>query len=430
MAQVICPDCGTANNPGIEFCVSCGGFLAWEGDAPPAEPAPPVGPQAPQQGQHPGAPGAPAPQPPAQAAPEQQYRYRSAAPPVPAGPPPANPPVGPPAGYQQGGFEPPPQRFAPPAGDPGGFSYTIRAPAGRAAPQGGPGWPPGPGMLEDEGQVATAPPGSCPQCGRVNTPDRRFCGKCGYQLFTPDPRTPPPKVSPQRKRPWWQRWIPERWLPEKELVSGEAKRAFRRQLPVGIRLRRGFGIAGVLALIIGGLFVMGTNPVRWVKDRIADSKGSLAVIAGVAATADPVDSPLPTSPASNLVNGDLGAWGIQWAPTGAAPVCVPPGAEGSPASAILTLPGLTEVRALDLTAGLEETNPLRAVQFRPKTVQLAFSDGTCQTVQLEDAPGTQREDITPVTTGQIRVTVTDAYAPASEGMPIVSMAEIAVLARP
>ena len=251
-------------------------------------------------------------------------------------------------------------------------------------------------MLEDEGQVATAPPGSCPQCGRVNTPDRRFCGKCGYQLFTPDPRTPPPKVSPPRKRPWWQRWIPERWLPEKELVSGEAKRAFRRQLPVGIRLRRGFGIAGVLALIIGALFVMGTNPVRWVKDRIADSKGSLAVIAGVAATADPVDSPLPTSPASNLVNGDLGAWGTQWAPTGAAPVCVPPGAEGSPASAILTLPGLTEVRALDLTAGLEETNPLRAVQFRPKTVQLAFSDGTCQTVQLEDAPGTQREDITPV----------------------------------
>ena len=74
---IVCSRCGTVNAAGDQFCGSCGAFLEWEGQAPPAdEPPPPVQPTE-----------APAPEPP----PTEVLAAPTAAPPLDTAPPPPRP---------------------------------------------------------------------------------------------------------------------------------------------------------------------------------------------------------------------------------------------------------------------------------------------------------------------------------------------------
>src|SRR6478735_4701461 len=198
--------------------------------------------------------------------------------------------------------------------DTGGFGYTIKAPPGRAVAF----EPAGPDAEVPAGAVATAaPPGSCPDCGTVNAPELRFCRRCGYQLFTADPDRPRPTTTAARpKRPWWQRWIPRRWLPDSELLGAEARRAFRRSLPMGLRVRRWAYLGGTLGLIVGLLYLTGANPVSWTKDRIADIKGSVVEVQGVQAASEPAAEQLPVYPADQALDRLATAWASQWRPPG------------------------------------------------------------------------------------------------------------------
>ena len=259
-----------------------------------------------------------------------------------------------------------PDRPAPPPAEPaGGFSYTIKAPPGRTvslppADPGG-GWPPGPGGPAAGSVAVAAPPGTCPDCGTVNGEELRFCRKCGYQLFTPDPRSPKPVAARPVRRPWWQRWIPRSWLPDSDLVSGEARRAFRRSLPTGLRIRRYVGIAAVVALIGGLLFVVGSNPVRWVKDRIGDLRGSLSEVQLTVAS-EPPDAQVLGYPVEYVVDKQETAWATTWRPPGTAGSCVPPGVAapaGSMGTLLLVLSEPTTVRALEIAAGLPESDQRR-----------------------------------------------------------------------
>ncbi len=397
MADVICAECGTKNSGG-EFCSSCGAFLAWDGvaDDPVPPPPPPSPPAAAPAGTAPSAPPRPA---------------------AAAGPPPADRP-------------PPPTEPA------GGFSYTIKAPPGRTvslppADPGG-GWPPGPGAPQG-GVAIAAPPGTCPDCGTVNGEELRFCRKCGYQLFTPDPRTPKPAAARPVRRPWWQRWIPRSWLPDSDLVSGEARRAFRRSLPAGLRIRRYLGIGAVVALIGGLLFVVGSNPVRWVKDRIGDLRGSLAEVQLTVAS-EPPDAQVPGYPVEYVVDRQETAWATAWKAPGTAGACVPPGVAapaGSMGTLLLVLSAPTKVRALEIAAGLPESDQRRPHQYRPKTLELTFSDGTCRQIQVADDPGLQRIPIDPIVTDQIRVSIVDIWPPLPDDpQDLVAITEIRLLARP
>lgn len=399
MADVICAECGTKNSGGGEFCSSCGAFLAWDGVAdepPPPPPPPPVGVLRP---------GPPAPPAPRRAAP-------TASPSTDRPPPPPTEPAG-------------------------GFSYTIKAPPGRAvslppADPGG-GWPPAPGGPAAGAVAVAAPPGTCPDCGTVNSEELRFCRKCGFQLFTPDPRTPKPVAARPVRRPWWQRWIPRSWLPDSDLVSGQARRAFRRSLPPGLRIRRYLGIAAVVALIGGLLFVVGNNPVRWVKDRIGDLRGSLSEVALTVAS-EPPDAQVPGYPVEYVVDRQETAWATTWRPPGTAGSCVPPGVAapaGSMGTLLLVLSAPTTVRALEIAAGLPESDQRRPHQYRPKTLELTFSDGTCRQVAVADDPALQQIPLDPIVTDQIRVSIVDVWPPLPDNpMDLVAITEIRVLARP
>src|SRR6185312_6139123 len=313
-----CTECGTTNRGRVEFCSSCGAFLAWEGpvEEPPAPPTPAATPSA-AVGPSPG-PGSPAADPPAAAPPpaaEPTYRYQTQATAPVAPPTPQGPPVRPEPEYR-----PAP---APLVADTGGFGYTIKGPPGRAVAFS----PPGPDPIEPAAAVAVeAPPGTCPDCGTVNPPELRFCRKCGYQLFTPDPDRPKPATTSTRpKRPWWQRWIPRSWLPDSELLGVEARRAFRRSLPMGLRVRRWGYVGGGLGLVIGLLFLTGSNPVRWVKDRIADIKGTVVEVQDVTAAGEPADRLLPPYPPQAALDREATAWASTWQPPGDAGACISPG---------------------------------------------------------------------------------------------------------
>lgn len=412
MSDVICADCGTKNTGRVEFCVSCGAFLAWEGVP---EDAAQVAPQV-----------------------QQSPRSRPAAPgpavvpPAAAGPEPARPePVS------------VPRESVAQSGDlSGGFSYSFVTPAGRTAPMpletgtvvpGSQGWAPGPAAAQ---AAESKPAGLCARCGTVNEPQQRFCRKCGLQLVHRDSTRQPGATSVAAlKVPWWRGWLPRGWFRGSELGTRAARRAFRRSLPMGLRLRRGAGIAGALAAVIGLLFLFGTNPVAWVKDRIADLRGSIAEVADVRAAGEPSDAVVPQFPAEYATDnlGDT-SWAVVWRDPGGAPPCVPTSASpaaGTAGSLLVLLPRPTTVRAVTVAGGLPAVDPRRPHQFRPKALTLAFSDGTCQQVNLTDTAELQQVSISPVATDAIRVTVSQIYPPLPEQpMDLVGLSEFRVLARP
>jgi len=89
------------------------------------------------------------------------------------------------------------------------------------------------------------------------------------------------------------------------------------------------------------------------------------------------------------------------------------------------------VRQLSVAAGLSEKDPQRPRQWRPKTLQLAFSDGQCQQVTLTDTADLQPLAVEPVETRQIRISVLDAYPPSSDKpLDQVAISEVRLFSRP
>ncbi|GAB2719908.1 NADase-type glycan-binding domain-containing protein [Kitasatospora kifunensis] len=181
-----CPDCGTANGDGDDFCGNCGAYLGWQepsttGTSPATE-APPVAD-------------------------------------VPAvKPPPASPPSSP--------------RVAPPQPDTSLTPDTDRRPeqADPVAVQ-----PAKPiaarpvvrTSVADEAQ--DGPP--CPRCGTPNRPDRRFCRRCAAPLTI---------ARPAAALPWWRR----RWPFRRRVRIGGSGTALRRIIVLLVVLA--LVVAGIL----------------------------------------------------------------------------------------------------------------------------------------------------------------------------------------
>jgi hypothetical protein len=448
VSEIICPDCGERNAGPVEFCAACGGFLAWDaGDEVPA-PA----------GVAPQAAGLPS------AAPiAARSTGSSAQEPRPAGPPQRHATEQPAdhqlasafaAGLPAGAV---PQRtLAQPAREwaTAQFSGSGFEPSTRTDRHGPP--PPAepPSMLSAPAEPAAPTEAPCPRCGVVNDAALRFCRKCGLALKGPslhDEGAGRPQPAPER-RPWWRRWFRPG-----DNTRRAARSAFRHSLPLRYRLVRwGLGLLGIGA-IVAALTLFQQNPVRWVSDRVNDLRGSLVAVQGLRAYDAPqvgagqappggAASPGTTAPpaagadaAENLLDNRYDtAWSTAWSaanqqdPSGAS--CVPPStpsAVGAPGSILIVPSGPVTVREISISPGRAKSDTRRPLEWRPKTIQLAFSDGTCQLVTLDDSDELQPKQIEPVETTQIRLSVVNAYEPDSkQPTDVTAISDIVLYQRP
>lgn len=291
----------------------------------------------------------------------------------------------------------------------------------------------------------------CPRCGVVNDAALRFCRKCGLALKAPtlhDDGLGRPEPAPERVA-WWRRWF--RPAPN---TRRAARSAYRQSLPLRYRLLRWlFALLGVGALV-GGLTLIGQNPVGWVTARINDLQGSLVQVQGLQAYSEPAAGntgapgtgsvtpttslPAPDTASNVLDNLSDTAWATAWSAqsqldAAAAPCVSPstPSAAGSPGSILIVPENSLTVREISVAAGLSKDDSRRMLQWRPRVIQLAFSDGRCQQITLTDTDELQQHSIEPVATTQIRLSVVDAYPPATD-QPTdeVAISEIRLFQRP
>ncbi len=483
VSETICPDCGERNAPGTEFCSACGGFLAWDGqetaaDPPPVRPTPAAAPTTPVQQRPP----APAPGPPAPL-PRTDQQSRPTTPGFPA----TGGIAGQAANQVAGQAGARALNAAAPAlgaqlpGAVGQGARVLGAPnslggaAQGALSQGLP-WrgsgrsepPVQPPEVYDqqslhqqpwyEAQPEPAPPteGPCPRCGVVNDAELRFCRKCGLALRGPtlhDGGAAAPMAPPERL-PWWRRWF----RPGDNTRRG-ARAAYRRSLPVRYRIIRWLLALLGVAAIVGAFAVIGRNPVGWAVNTWNDMLGKTVQVNDLAAYTDPNPAEIASNPgtvgqsaeasptaavpavdtAPNVLdNLSNTAWTTAWSETSQltptdAP-CVPPStptAAGGPESILIVPTSSVNVRAISVAGGLPMDDARRQQQWRPRTLQLAFSDGSCQQVTMQDNADLQSLELDPVDATQIRLSVIDAYPP-SPDQPIneVAVTDIRIFTRP
>lgn len=433
MSEIICLECGDRNNNAVHFCNSCGAYLEWEDQPGQGQPAP-AGPSTSVRA----------------AAPNLHHTSAAAtyssptAAPVPG-------PVPAPAAQQ-----PPISRSTPP-----GRSAALPAALPALVPAGGratAGPAPGPGQQVVPGRAdrsvgdlsAAEPsigagesvPARCSRCGTANGPGLRFCCKCGLSRqaeFDAPAAAEQPSTRP--KKPWWQRWF-RRGTADQTIGNGIGRRAaraaYRRSLPLAFRLRRWVLALVVVGLLGGGLVFLGQNPWSWLADRWNDVRGNLVQVAQVQAVVEPAAAEFPDFPASLVVDQLANT---AWVSTWTAPIdqtspanCLPPSATATATdqgTILLLLPASTDIRAIVISAGLAEQDPSRPHQWRPKKLQLTFTDGQCQTLEIADAPGPQQFEVEKTTTTAVRVRVLDAYpATGTDGRDLVAISELQLLARP
>ncbi|MFF2081177.1 zinc-ribbon domain-containing protein [Kitasatospora sp. NPDC058162] len=387
----VCPECGTANAEGDDFCGNCGAYLGWSRRAPaPAGPAPVAAEPEPEAAPEPAAP-KPEPKPaPEPAAPDTSRSWRNVSRRVtsrsrrtepPAAPEPAAPePLAaetsrstatPAAPGPAPAAEPKPEPKLEPTPDP----KPDPAPEPPAAPQTDPvavqpAKPVAPRPVVRSSAVEEAQDGPpCPRCGTPNLPERRFCRRCAAPLTAP---TPAPEL------PWWR----TRW-------------PFRRRVRIGgsgNALRRTIALIVLLALVAAGILLwpLGKNAYQDVLDKL----GSTAPIAPSVTTASAAVEGHPASAADDGVSNTY--WGAP--------------AIGDSISFTFRTP----FRLVDLivsTGGSADPEEFRR-QARPLVLALEVtaSDGEVhrKQVTLNDQPGPQTVVTGISDVAQVKLTVREA----------------------
>lgn len=367
--DIVCESCGVANEPGTEFCLFCGNYLAWDRSG-------------------------------------TGTRTASAAPPA-----------------ATASAEGAPTEDAPTEDPPGPFAVASAGGPTTADLSAGPVRAPVSSVSSvssvGTAEVPTAPQpavdrgAGCPACGRVNDPGRRFCAKCGQVLggrVTAAPSTHPST---------WERVLRSR--------DRAARIAYRRSLPPLYRWRRVLIGVVVVALGIAGLTAVGRHPVRWGVDRFDDLRGTTVIVSGVQVAVEPSESTAAGSTPAALTDVTQAAWTMTWKPADQGVSC-----GGAPGTGVivLTIPS-TRIRAVDLDAGLVEANANRLLQFRPKSIGISFDGGPCHSFPLQDADGRQSLKVdSGVEVTTVRIGVDTAYAARDDGQALLSITEIFLRSRP
>jgi hypothetical protein len=266
---------------------------------------------------------------------------------------------------------------------------------------------------------------ACPRCGTGNEPARRFCRKCGY-LFGEPHVVRGATLAATSRLPWWRRWFSRRTPAERQ-----AHKSYRRSLPLWIRLRRYVAVLAALAVVFLYFRVVGRDPVAWAQHTLDAIRGTLVPVAAVQAASDPPSQAVKGYPPRAATDGRIDtAWATVLL-AGSRPIGSPCAAAGQQSALLLTTPKPLTVRGLEIRAGLDASNPQRLQFWRPRVLDLSFSDGTCQRVVLKDSPGWQRVSLHPVKTSAARIAVVAGFAPQGGGTSrLVQITEIRLLQRP
>ncbi|WP_031066608.1 zinc ribbon domain-containing protein [Streptomyces sp. NRRL WC-3742] len=354
----VCPECGTINAQGDDFCGNCGAYLAWSsGDSQAAAKATPKV-----------TPKVTAPAEPVREEPVRQEPVREEpAPPKPARPAtrpePATPlepatPVQPPKGPEAKAREPKaPEPRVPAPAEPDPVAVQPAKPL-----------PPRP-VVRATGPDDTQDGPPCPRCGTPNLPERRFCRRCAAPLTV---TAPPPAL------PWWR----TRW-------------PFRRRVRIGgsgTALRRTIALLVLVALVVAGVLLYPTGE-RAFQD-VLDKLGGTAPVAPSATSASAAVEGHPATAA------DDGVTNTYW---------------GAPAVGdSLTFSFRSPFRLVDL---IVHTGPSPVPeQFRQQarpivlTLEVTDKDGGTdrRQVTLEDRPGPQTVATGISDVAQVKLTVREA----------------------
>jgi hypothetical protein len=121
------------------------------------------------------------------------------------------------------------------------------------------------------------------------------------------------------------------------------------------------------------------------------------------------------------------AWAAQWQP----PVATGPPCQraGGAQALLVTFRGPAAVERITVRAGLAKGNDKRSLQYRPRRLDVLFSDGTCRVLDLADDAGAQTVAAKAAGVTNARIVVVDAYPPSDRGDGLVSLSEIGFEAR-
>jgi hypothetical protein len=190
------------------------------------------------------------------------------------------------------------------------------------------------------------------------------------------------------------------------------------------------------ALAVGGAAALALaltrDPIGWVQETWYDVRGETVAVTGVSATTSPEAAVMEGFEGANAVDGEItSAWGIAWpADTLEAQSC---GEARGLGSLVITLDQPTRVRELRVLAGLGPNDADRDRQFRPKEIDVAWTDQGCVRLQLDDTRDAQTRDLdTGVEVSELTLTVASAYLPdaGSEATNQVSITALELRAHP
>jgi hypothetical protein len=219
-----------------------------------------------------------------------------------------------------------------------------------------------------------------------------------------------------RRRRWWRR--------------GEAYSTSLTPSTVAFRVVA--AVASVAALVVI-LTLSGLHPIRRVADFVGHVRGS-GRVDGVSATAAPAD-PLSGHTAPWAVDDVRGrGWTTRWTASGdgnpSAACSSVPGTAGTPAPSsatanllVLTFRTPTDIREIGIEAGLPGDDE-RSDRWQPKTLELRWSGGDCQRVDLADVPDLQRFGVDQGTVGGVTIAVIAGYPPANAASDRLDIGEV------
>lgn len=391
MSGVVCGRCGVSNPEGVRFCENCDRFLGWDGTAVQPESAPSTR---------------------TQAAVPTPVRI-----PTPAPTPAPEPEYGPEPASESEQF---PLRGSGPRAGASGSSSPRHVASERSAQVA-----PRPEqstlrLLPLSGLPSASSSTICSNCGRENDPGRRFCSRCGDWLVVPSATATP--AVPVTMKDRWQR----RWFGERSPYSGSLSRS-----TIGFRVLVGVVAATVLTAILG---LANVHPIQRVKDQVGHVRGT-GKVAGLTAAVQPSGG--QPDPTASWAVDDVRerGWSTQWTATTAGDpdaACQSASGDGNTGitatSLAIAFPNPIDVREIGIEAGLVKPNE-RNDRWQPKTLELRWKNGECQSINLKNTADLQRFRVGRGLVNGVVITVVAGYPPVDPGIGRLDIGEITIWKR-